>query len=299
MNMLKKGPEIKLSDLKVPDFLQDLYYDLRERHLLPLVAILLVAIVAVPIVLSQAGSGETDAPVESAVATPSAVGSKSGVLVAKSAPGLRDYKRRLERMEAKNPFKQQYSAEESESALSEGGSTSTEGEPTSSTTYTPTETSVPSSSSPSETGGEPVPGKLTYFSYAIDVRVVPGGSQDGGSGGGEAQVRRNLPELTMLPSRDTPAVVYMGSTKDGKKALMLISSNVEAIFGDGKCVLGSDSCELLAMEPGLPETFVYGGEGRTFKIELLKVHLVTTDKLNRAPLGKPKKKAQKSPKSDR
>jgi hypothetical protein len=52
------------------------------------------------------------------------------------------------------------------------------------------------------------------------------------------------------------------------------------------------------MEPGLPQTFVYGGEGRTYKIELLKVHLVTTDKLNRAPLGKPKKKGQKTPKAE-
>jgi hypothetical protein len=287
--MLKKGPEIKLSDIKVPDFLQDLYYDLRDRHLLPLVAILLVAIVAVPIALSQSPD-EAEAPVESAVATPSAVGGRSSVLVAKSAPGLRDYKRRLERMEAKNPFKQQYSAEEGEGESSPSeGSASPEGEPPSSTTYTPTEPSVPSTPSPSETGGEPGPGNLTYFSYAIDVRVVPGGLQDGGAGGGDAQVRRNLPELTMLPSRDTPAIVYMGSTKDGKKALMLVSSNVEAIFGDGRCVLGSDSCQLLAMEPGLPETFVYGGEGRTYKIELLKVHLVATEKLNRAPLGKPKK----------
>jgi hypothetical protein len=96
----------------------------------------------------------------------------------------------------------------------------------------------------------------------------------------------------MLPNRATPAAIYMGSTKDGKKALMLISSNVQAIFGDGKCVLGSDSCELLAMEPGVPETFVYGGAGRTFKIELQKIHLVTTDKLNRAPLGKPKQQGK-------
>ena len=83
-------------------------------------------------------------------------------------------------------------------------------------------------------------------------------------------MRRNLPELTMLPSRETPAIIYMGSTKDGKKALMTVSSDVQAIFGDAKCVLGSETCQLLVMEPGLPETFVYGGDGRTYKIELLK-----------------------------
>jgi len=291
MNMLKKGPEIKLPELKVPDFLLDLYYDLRERHLLPFAVILLVAIVVVPIALSQSGSDEPETAAESAIATPSNAGvAQSGALVAKSAPGLRDYRRRLRRMEAKDPFVQQYT-EEAGSAGSASSGSSAAGTTESSLPAGTPEPYVPSSSPPSEGGSSPspAPGGLTYFSYAIDVRVVPGGSQQGG-GGGEPTVRRNLPELTMLPSRDAPAVIYMGSTRDGKKALMLISSNVEAIFGDGKCVLGSDSCQLLAMEPGLPQTFVYGGAGRTFKIELLTVHLVTTDKLNRAPLGKPKKR---------
>jgi hypothetical protein len=303
MNIFKKGPEIKRPDVKVPDFLLDLYYDLRERHLLPLVALLAIAIVAVPIALSQStGSETTDAggAVGSAVATPSAVGGSAGVLVAKSAPGLRDYQRRLRRLHARDPFAQQGTADQ-ESTPSEpsggSGEAAEAGGSGSSPSATSPEPSPASSAPPSETGGEPVrgAGDVTYFSYAIDVRVVPGGSQDGAnqSSSPEATVRRNLPELTMLPSRDTPAVIYMGSTKDGKKALMLISSNVEAIFGDGKCILGSDACELLALEPGLPETFVYGSAGRTYKIELLKVHLVTTDKLNRAPLGKPKQSKSK------
>lgn len=298
MNMLKKGPEVKLpeslKDVKVPGVLQDLYYDLKDRHLLPLVALLIVAIVAVPIALGQSGSEEsgTETTAESAVATPSAVASGSGELVAKAAPGLRDYRKRLSRMQAENPFKQQYTSEEEEGPAGGG-----EGEPSSSTSVPTTEPSAPSAPVPYEPGGEPDPDHLTYYSYAIDVRVVPGGSQQNGEGG-EPQVRRNLPELTMLPSRETPAIIYMGATKDGKKALMMVSSNVEAIFGDAKCALGSDSCQLLVMEPGIPEIFVYGGEGRTFKIELLKTSLVKTDKLNRAPLGKPKKGKSKSKKGD-
>jgi hypothetical protein len=285
MNMFKNGPEIKLSQLKVPDFLQDLYYDLKDRHLLPLVAVLLVAIVAVPFALSQSDSGqpEAESSTATAIAAQSAAANASGTLVAKSAPGLRDYRKRLDRRQAHDPFHQQYPGEEGEGSGS-GEGTVTEAE-SSGSSAAPTELPEPSSPSPQQPSGEPGPGGLTYFSYAIDVRTVAGGAQSDA----EPQVRRDLPELTMLPSRDTPAAIYMGSTRDGKKALMLISSNVEAIFGDGKCVLGSDSCQLLAMEPGVPETFVYGGEGRTYKIELLKVHLVTTDKLNRAPLGKPNK----------
>jgi hypothetical protein len=288
VNKLKKGPEINLRDIKVPAFLQDLYYDLKDRHLLPLVALLIVAIVAAPIALGQSGSEEAEAEgaAEASVATPSAAASGSGELVAKATPGLRDYRKRLSRMEAENPFQQQFD----DSGAEEGSSAAaSESETGGSISVPTTEPSAPSSSPiPTDENGEPDPDRLTYFSYAIDVRVVPGRSGDWEGGTGKPQVRRNLPELTMLPSRETPAVIYMGSTKDGKKALMMVSSNVEGIFGDATCALGSDSCQLLVMEPGIPETFVYGGEGRTFKIELLKVHLVATDKLNRAPLGKPK-----------
>lgn len=291
--MLKKGPEINLKEIKVPEALQDLYYDLKDRHLLPLVALLIIAIVAVPIALGQSGSDEpeADASAEAAIATASLAQGGSGELVAKATPGLRDYRKRLNRMESEDPFAQQFDTVEGE-----GGSDGSAGGGTESA-ETPSlpvdEPSSPSLSPPVDGDGEPDPEQLQYFSYAIDVRIVPGSSPDWEGGSGKPQVRRNLPELTMLPSRDTPAIVYMGSTKDGKKAVMMVSSNVEAIFGDGKCALGSDSCQLLLMEPGVPTTFVYGGEGRTFKIELLKVHLVETDKLNRAPLGKPKQSKSK------
>ncbi len=55
----------------------------------------------------------------------------------------------------------------------------------------------------------------------------------------------------------------MGPSSDGKKALMLVSSNVTAIFGDAICVLGGETCEMLALEEGVPETFVYGGNQRS------------------------------------
>jgi hypothetical protein len=279
MNFLKKGPELKLPEIKVPAFLEDVYYDLKDRHLLPIAAFLLVAIVAVPIAISQSGSDEPST--EEAGAAQSVATSQSGQLVAEAAPGLRDYRRRLEHRQPKNPFKQQYAGTPKTGSGGTGGGDGGESAP-------PAE--VPTSTTPGSESGEPgttttTHSKLTYYSFAIDVRV----SGVGEEGSRKTTVRHNLPQLTMLPSRETPAIVFMGATKDGKKAVMTVSSDVQAIFGDAKCVLGSERCELLLMEPGLPETFVYGGAGRTYKIELLKIHLIESDKLNRAPLGKPKK----------
>jgi len=285
MNPLKKGPEIKLSSLKpsalkgsslkAPSFLVDIYWDLRDRHLLPLAILLIVALIAMPFLL-RGGSSESEVEGEAGTgtaATASGAGTtQADALVARSAPGLRDYRRRLDELESKNPFKQQYEQTESEGG-NEAGATGSEATPETYSTGSPS-SSGGSSNTPSS--------NLTYFSFAIDVRVSGGEN-------GESNVRHDLPELTMLPSRETPAMIFMSVTKDRKKALMLISSDVQALFGDSKCVLGSQTCQMLALEIGLPETVVYGGAGKTYTIELRKIDLVESDKLNKAPLGDPKK----------
>ncbi len=302
MNMLKKGPELKMPTLKVPDFLLDLYYDLRERHLLPLVAILLVAIVALPIVLSSSGSDSEAGEPEAAVATPSPSLPSSKLVVAKAAPGLREYRGRLAGT-PKDPFEQQYTTPEGEegvatSSTSESVSSSEESSTvtveSASTETTSTSTGTTNTSGPGEEqsgqGGEPSDKEhLRYFSFAIDVRIVPV-SSGAGTSKAEPSIRHNLPELTMLPSRKEPALTFMDVSKDQKKVLMLVSDKVTGLFGDGVCIVGSEHCQLLALEQGIPETVVYGPQQRTFRIELLKLRLLTTDKLHKAPLSKPKQK---------
>jgi hypothetical protein len=288
MNMLKKGPELKRPDLKVPDFLLDIYYDLKERHLLPLVAILLVALVALPIALSQASGSEAEEEAASdAVATPSTATQTSSLVVAKAAPGLRAYHRRLDRT-PRNPFKQPIQSTEGEGPE---GPTSIEevtigGEPE----------EIPSGGEGGPTGspegGDTPPGNgnLKYYSWSIDVRIAPVSSDKDKT---EATVRHNLPEMTMLPSRSVPALTFVGVTKDEKNAVMLVSDKVTGLFGDATCVVGSEACQMVVLEPEIPETVVYGADSRTYRIELLKVQLTETDKLNTAPLGKSNKKGGK------
>lgn len=316
MNPLKKGPEIKFSDLKpsnvkVPQVLSDLYWDLRDRYLLPAVVVLIVAIAAVPLLLG--GSSDTDWQKEVAsgdiaeeVAGASSAAASGGQLVAKAMPGLRDYRRRLHDLQEKDPFIQQFNSSGEVASESAGSS---EGTPTESTTVPATSESTPESSGgalPDEPDADSP--ELAWFSYAIDVRVVALGQSGGAAGRASASaaksestttVRRNLPELTVLPNRQTPAAIYMGVTKDGKKALLMLSDQVQGIFGDATCVLGSASCQLLAVEPGLPVTVVYGPAERTFRIELLKLRLLKSDELNRAPLGAGDEKKGQQKQSDR
>ena len=283
MNPLKKGPELKLPDkmpqLKAPKFLADIYADLRDRHLLPLVAVLAVAIVAIPIVLSESGGGEDEASVtETATAEPPNAGSdKSGIVVARSTPGLRKYERRLQNLSPTNPFKPRYTGapkeegggeEEAESSPESGGSSSSE------------------STGSGEGGQSQTTHTLFYFGYEIDVRVTPV-SSNGKPSEADPTVRRGLPELTPLPGKKTPALVFMQVSANEEQALMLVNPNVIGLFGEAVCVSGGETCQLLALKKGLPETVVYGGKERVFRIELLDIHVVKRAPPKESP-GQPK-----------
>jgi hypothetical protein len=285
MNPLKKGPDIKLSELRMPQFLVDLYHDLHDRHLLPVVGLLVVGIVAVPLLLGGSSKSEEAAPpiAGASAAPPSQV---SSLVVTKEAADLRDYKRRLSHLTATDPFASKYTAQEGGEEAGTGSSTSSEPEEGASTGVTGGEEETSTSSgggTPATGSGEP---EIVYFTYALDVRVVPV-SVDGKKSKEEPYVRRDLPPLTMLPSRSVPALTYMGPSRDGKKALMLVSSDVTAVFGDATCVVGSEACQLLALEPNVPTTVVFGANARTYRVELLDIRIETTDELNRAPLGDP------------
>ena len=90
----------------------------------------------------------------------------------------------------------------------------------------------------------------------------------------------------MLPGRQTPAMVFMEPAADAKKAMMLVSDDVKSVFGDSPCVFGAETCQLLALEPGVPETFVYGGSERTYRIKLLKVNFEETEQADQGAASK-------------
>jgi hypothetical protein len=280
---VKGMPKIKgVANVKMPAMVSDVYRDLKERRLLPLVAVLLVAIVAVPIALAESAE-----PVEESPPTPSvaAGGAKDAkvVAVSKDAPGLRDYRVRLADRTPKNPFEAPDSGSKEEG---EGGGEESSGEagsvesaPEESTPGEPVETE-----SSGSTENHPATSEVRYFSYEIDVRVTPV-SASGRPSKAKPSVRSNLPELTALPGKKTPALTFMQPSADGEKALMLVNPNVEAIFGEGVCASGGETCQLLALKKGLPETVVYGGNERIFRIELIGVHLVQVKSLTGGKQG--------------
>jgi hypothetical protein len=285
-----KRPELKLGRPRVPDVLADLYYDLRDRRLLPFVALVVVAIAAVPFLLGG-GSEETPGPPLSngpieALKEAAVHGSK--LTVVEATPGLRDYRKRLRDRTPTDPFKQRYTKAVLKGAkLNEPASKSTTksggGETTSTTTTTTTEPGpAPSGSGGAQTdggGGSPQPSsKAVIYSFGVDVSIVhsSGSEADGNKQTSEPVVRKRVLPTTSLPGNDRQVVTYLGLSPKTRKPLFLVSTDVTGVFGEGKCAAGSDRCQLIELEQGMPEVFEYGEAGDRYKIKVTNVEFIVT-----------------------
>jgi hypothetical protein len=294
VNWLKSGPELKKPDLKVPDFLVDLYWDLRDRHLLPLVGLVIVAIIAVPFLLGGGGSEEEEAPVVAgASSAPSPESQTAKLTVVEAKPGLRDYRERLREQSPTDPFVQRYTSPQLKGAKLGGGggdeassssSSSTTTTSSSKTKVTKTENSNGTSTTEvtTETEGDSgpgggAPGEPTLFAFAVDVKIVHTETKaDGSKEHEEPEVRHRVIPPAALPSAKAQAVTYMGISPKTQQPLFLISDAVSATFGEAHCLSGAETCQLIEVPPGLPMTYVYGPNDARYKITVLKVEPVVT-----------------------
>lgn len=299
--MKRLGPELKLPELKAPTFLVDLWWDLWDRRLLPLVALALVAIAAVPFLLSS-GSGESTVQTAarqaaSAAAVERADSPASTLTVVEEEPGLRDYRRRFAHRRPTDPFKQRFAPPAPSAAAASGaasGSTTATVPATSPTTQGGGQGTAPApqpASSPSSGSGKTNSGKtsggapssggkakhhLLFFTTAIRVKVTrSGGKQTEAGEKPQSWTWKQVLPLTPLPGRKAPVVTYMGVSKKGKP-LLLVSTRVRSVFGEARCVSGGEVCELIEVEPTFPVTFVYGFNEVRFRVNVLSLKLVVT-----------------------
>jgi hypothetical protein len=280
-----KGPELKLSGLKVPQVLQDLYWDLRDRRLLPLIVLVLVAIVAAPFLLGSSAKK----PEPAAVPPPVAGGSsarEASLTVLPAEPGLREPSKRLAHRATKNPFHQHYTGpvfNEGSAPIEEGtGGTESSGEVVEGSSGSGGSESSPSPETlpaPVESGGGPVPtGEIRLFTFAIKVRIAHTEfAKDGSRKMSEFETREEVLPTTPLPGKKSPALTYLGvDPKNGKEAMMLVSPEVTGLFGDNECISGTSTCQLLALKPKTLEAVEYGPNGVRYKIEVLDIKPVQT-----------------------
>ena len=267
--------------MKTPRFLRDLYGDLRDRRLLPVVGVLLVAIPAVPMLL------KTDPPppvTDSGYVAASDEELQGLPAVLASEEGLRDYRERLDGRGAKSPFAQDEAesaaepadlaevagseavaeaavAQEAAASTEKSASTSSAEPATTTVEKAPAETSSGSGSSGERSGAAPRP---VQVAFRVDVEV---------GRVGDTKRRASVKLLTVLPSKGKPIAMYLGASENGKSATFLVSEEVSETRGDGSCMPSASGCEFVTLKQGEQQRFEYGADSEDFVLKVVDIHL--------------------------
>ncbi len=226
-----------MNSIQSPQILSDLYRDLRERRLLPLVVVLVVGMAVVPIALSSSPKS-TPGPLPPAPVAAKANAPSEAVVVAN--PGLRDYKKRLAGDTSKDPFIQQFTASASAGSAAATGSgsgstgeTSPAGTDTTSGSTGSTGSSGTGSSGGTTTSAPQPQTQSKYFFYRVKVRA--------GKLGQGLKTYDSVGSLAPLPSKKVPAVTFLGVNTDNafeaKTAVFLVSSAVSSADRRGKLLV--------------------------------------------------------------
>jgi hypothetical protein len=284
--MKRLGPELKKPEMKVPQVLRDLFDDLRDRRLLPLVGLLVVAIVAVPFLLKQDPEETSGSMGGGPEATPAAQ-----LTVVQATPGLRDYRKRLRARTPTNPFDQRFTSPVLKGAqLNDPAGGSEEEVPSGAASLDGgsgggTDGSEPTgggSDTPASGGGKP---PVTVVAWSVDLGI----SRSGGateearkkSQKAEPYMKDGVLPQTPLPSKKAPVVTYLGPAREGTgvsgKALFLVSRDVVSVFGDVYCAEGEEVCQLIEVPVGESVSFVYGQSEVIYTIVVRSINQVTSD----------------------
>jgi hypothetical protein len=267
-----------MSGFQSPQMLTDLYRDLRDRRLLPLVVVLVVGIAVVPMAL-------TSKPDDSGLAPPSPTASvteKSKVPSANvvvSDAGVRDFTRRLKGDHPKDPFIPVFAPESAPSDASTASTASataagatTPSSESSGASAGGTTTAPPSTGSGGSSGGGTASQPQTesrFYHYRIKVRA--------GKASEDLKTYDSVGSLKQLPSDNVPALAFLGVTTKSdfqpKTAVFLVSSSVSSIDGEGSCTFAGTYCQLLSLKPGEHEDLVWT-DGEIYRVELVKFNLI-------------------------
>lgn len=252
--------------IKLPSFFNDLFRDLRDRRLLPLVAVLAVGIVAAPLALSKSGPAPIPAG-PTATSTPPDASAESQLAVVSNESGLRDYRRRLGD-DATDPFRQLFTSP----LLGNGGLGGPTTEIGGGESGAPGGPTTPVEPVPPEGEGGDIPGvedgeieptlppeEEEVPAYVVTLRAGPP----------DQMKLQDLSEPTILPSEENPLLVFNGLGDKDREAIFRVTSEVSAVYGEAECLQGTESCERLAVEEGSTISVVYGDDDRVYRLTVV------------------------------
>jgi hypothetical protein len=253
----------------------DTWRQLVRRRLWPVALGLLAALAAVPVVLAR----EPEVAPSPAKAQPVAAGAEATEpVVALAGEGSKDARRRVLGA-SKDPFEPARSQTSKRRAK---------------TAQTAPPSAAPESTSGSSGGGdtgagstsgdavEPIPElpgfedesdpdtpEVTYPRFSISVNF----------GEGDELKEDVIDRGEALPDEDDPVLIYLGVSKDGRRAVFMLNENATT-EGDGTCKPSPEDCESLELAVGETEFIEVKDDAGTvvgsYQLDVLKIHKGTS-----------------------
>ena len=290
-----------MKDIRPPQFLNDVYRDLRDRHLLLPAIALVVALIAVPVLLK---SEDEPVPQAAVVVDRGSDSELTAAVLADNSVSVRNYKKRLAALKSTNPFKPAFQGGDSSSggdgsgggwSASTSGTTAAAGGGTGTIDY-PTETGTPndlsindgtrtrramrpqSTTRPSmrpvgtatgatATGGnQPSSQDVEVVNHLVTRRVdVMIGLQ------GNPKLHENVKPMTILPDAEASVVAYLGTDEKGKRAAFVVAKGATLAGGTAACVPAPENCLYITLQKGETATLDFGTDGQTYDLRLLQI----------------------------
>jgi hypothetical protein len=236
--------------------LTNMLKELRERKLWPIAIGLIVALVAVPVLLTKKAPTNLVVPKPTG-GLPYSTGTTLPAISVETKAGSSKLAGR-----GRDPFTPQHVATTASVATTTSpvstvtgtaGSTVTQSSGGGSTgtpaTSSPAPTPAPSTPTTPVTTPKPTPapapaGLTAKQSYQVSLAITT-------SGGGVNTIDP-VQRLSILPSLQQPLLVELGVLQGGKKVLFAIQPGA-AVSGPGTCIPGPIDCEIIALSPGQTE----------------------------------------------
>jgi hypothetical protein len=266
-------------------FALDVWQDLRAKRLWPVAVVLALALVAVPVVLSKPSEQPAPAPVEPTVRTapdPDELKALASVQLDEAA----ERGSSLDIFDPSNPFRPP--AKIAKRSANDGASATVAGAPSTGGVGSPTG------------GGDTGSSGGGTGSIGGGDTGSTGGGDTGSTGGGDTgsgtptttQYRyvvdltfqsnnrtrrvRGMERLEMLPSEESPLLLFLGVSPNAGNAVFLVDSTLDAA-GEGRCKPRASECAFLYLGAGSEHEFT-NDEGDSYTLRI--------DEIRKVPVGR-------------
>jgi hypothetical protein len=240
-------------------FFRDLFVDLVDKRLWPVAAVLVGALVIVPLVLSKSPSSpEPRAAVAPTTNGPDIPGQRVSLGGGEPTVSVHGTE--------KDPFTQKFLPKGATAINGLGAAVAS----AASSSSTPSLTTNPSSvSSGGVVPSNLVPGSKSGSGTGVTNTTDPTSKVQVSFGPASGKLKSyKLTALNALPGNGDPIVIFTGLQKDGKTAVFLVTSDATS-QGDGKCSPTRTVCSSLLMKAGDVEFLdVVDASGGTVQYEL-------------------------------